>query len=1799
MKKKIISYLLAFIFLINCIINPISTYANSNRDLSKDDFPSTEFNLDSKIRVIIEAKDERAKESLKSYITKLNKSGIKNDYDLVFNGFSAEISEHDYYKLKLDPRVKNITKAKVFYPTMASAKSLAQVFEAQEKYANNGEGMVISIIDSGLDLSHKDFQRLDRPEKAKIKDVMPYGGENLDTHFNLKVPYGYNFADNSYRVKGYASNHGIHVAGIAGANSRNSELESFAGIDGIASQAQILAMMVFSNNPELKGAQEDDIIAAIEKSIEKEADIINMSLGSSSGFMDDNDPTAKAIQKAKEKGILVVVAAGNDTAAFSNRDGSIIENYGGRNDIGLVGSPSTARAAWSVASFENTHTFLKTFEFNDGDEKISFPYTIDNGKNDERLYKIEDAGLGKKEDFVGKDFTGKLAVIKRGEITFTEKSQNAKDAGAIGAIIYNSNDVKTGYSIEGLGDFPVFNILNSAGVRLLEAYSKNKDVEVKFNLKEEQVANDNNGKMSGFTSFGTTSNLDFKPEITGVGGRVYSTDNDGKYVMMDGTSMASPYVAGASAIVYSQVRNDVENIGNVAEFTRKTMMNTAKVLVNPDIDGDIPFSVRRQGAGLVQVKDAIENRVIASYEHENGNAAGELRNFDGIKTFEINLKNYSNKDLSFDIDLDRVYTTRTIGIKLVEDLSTASIQSDLTEVTIKANSSTNVSITIDASSVNDEFIEGYVKFISKDENQPSIHFPYMGFAGDWNAENIVDNLDTIENQEEIVFGDTKLISMIKDPNNIFDQGTIFSLGIEIDKLGIEEKPSQDYWSISPNEDGFADIVIPQLGVLRNAEVLEFNILDEDKNIIRKLSVEENVRRQSLRDYISRIQSGQMFKVYPFVEGMWDGKIYNPKNGEFEVAKDGQYYIEAAAKLNKNTDYQKRLFPIKIDTKAPKIELIKTDNGEDYEITRDGRLLRFNITDEVGISSFYGRLGDKKLNAELIGGEYQILIPFNVETSETLKVFANDYALNESSMNIENIKGNSLSFTKWESVVDKKINTIMGKDYSGITNNPDTSYISIKFVNKDTGEEIDSKESPVRNGRFAFASYILTNDQQGKYLAYAIEKDKNKEEIKRTYLGEFVYDYIAPTLEFNYAEIVTGDDVKNPLGNQSEDYVEYIMKKNPDNTVTFTGKVQDNVYSPDELKLTIGSRSNIVPINRDGSFEYVLETPSEYFDFINISQPGDSSKNNSDIIDGLDLAVTPDQTNKKGLERTYVINSYIDSDEVLEQEEFKLTTAAKVIINSETIGTNEAIKAEKIGDEYFYTISGFTNRVDNRILLDGEEIFRKNAVDNGSYFEHKIKLQSGINIYNLRVVDLEGYVLKELKLRIILDTNLPNLVLESPLVDEIEEVVVENQDTDIDDETKDGVGEEEPIIEEYSIVKTWKDKLVFKGKISDDGTGYTLAINGDHVQSSSSRATFGDNEREFEKEVYVEDGDIITLSVSDDFGNSAEFKYKVVKIEAPRIVEVNDPSKEKDEDYSRVIIKTLEEKIYDVFTGAVKLNEILPEIEDTEDYKFDGWYLSADLTEKLDEEKLNEFINEDLTIYPKFIEIEKEDEELPSDNNASSENPTDSEDNDGDLTPGNTENSEDNDDNLTPGKSEGSKDNEDSKNPTDSENKPNDATTKPGQTSGSEKTRVENDSNSEAGRDSNYSKEFNKKKSEARRLLGEREDNPVLPNPEILGSNNTRPNNQDANRNHTADDKDKKDLLDSKEKTDKKDDAKNISDKAENNISQSETDKDNSLADSKDNNEKASNSTRIIILASGAGLLLIASLIFVLIKRRNK
>lgn len=1807
-RVKETSFLLALVILFTSFLTPMQSLATSQRDLSLESFNKTEVNSSEKFRVIVQTKSARDKSSLKASLTKSDKNKILKDYDLVFNGFSVELTESDYLKLMMDKRVEKVTKAKVFYPLMTSSKVLGQVFEAQDKFKNKGEGMVISIIDSGLDLTHKDFQKLDDPSKAKIKDITPFGGENTDTKFTIKVPYGYNFADNSYRIKGYESDHGIHVAGIAGANSDDNQLSAFDGIDGVASQAQILSMGVFSNNPEHKGALEDDIIAAIEKSIEKDADIINMSLGTESGFMDDNDPTSLAIKKAKDKGILVVVAAGNDTAAFSVDAKKGIDNPFNRTDIGVVGSPSTYRDSFSVASYENTNTFVYKFNFNDGDKKLEFDYQLDNGDFEEKPYKIVEAGLGSEDDFKDKKFEGKLAFIKRGgNISFVDKATRAKNAGAVGAIIYNTDNSKFKMSLSGIGDYPVFNISNSVGLKLLEAYKKNNEIEVNFGKKSVRVPNDTSGEMSDFTSFGSTPDLDIKPEITGIGGQVYSTVNDGKYAINSGTSMASPYVSGVAAIVYSQVRKDVKNIGNVAEFTRKTMMNTAKILYNTKVSATTPFSVRRQGSGLVQTKDAIDNRVILSFENENGNAAGELRNFNGVKSFNIHLKNYSDKDLSFKVKANGVYTTETVDKILKETPAKASIKFDKDIVKVSANSSSNVKVTLNANGVVDNFVEGFVEFISQDNDQPSLSFPYMGFVGDYNKESIMDNLDTIENKNGTLYKDTRLVSMIKDPRNIFDQGRIFTLGLSISDLKTDKKPSQEMWSISPNGDGFADVAIPQLGMLRNAKTLEFNLLDSNMKKLRVLGKQENVRRQRLKDFQARVGKKELFTVYPFIEGFWDGKLYNSKKGEFEPAKDGQYYIEASARINMNEQPQKLLYPIKIDTVKPKITVVKTQDGQDYQITKDGRLVTFKVEDEVGVSTVYGKLGKKKLEAvKQYDGTYTILIPFNIEVSESLNIIANDFALNEVNVDVKGIKGNSLKFVEWKKIVNKKMSSPIY--YSGSTTNEDTKSISIQFVNKKTNDVINTKEVPVNRGRFSFASYKLKDDQQGKYEAFAIEKDANKQEIKKTSLGEYVYDFEKPTMEFNYLEEVKGLKVKNPLQlKDTKNYVEYVMLKNPDGTATFKGTVSDNVFEPNELKLTIGSRENVVKIQKDGTFEYVLKAPSAHFDFINLSQPGDD-KANSSSIDALDLAIKDPKKGNKGLESTYVINSYKESDKELELPEFKLTTATKVIINKDKIGNDKTIEVEKREDGYYYTLNGFTNRRDNVVYVNGQKATLNDATDGGSRFTQKVKINEGLNAFNLRINDSQGNVLKDIKIRVILDTNLPNLVLENPEVVEVEKVEIPKKET-----PKDKEGEKTVDYQEYEIIETWKDTVEFKGRISDAGLGYSLIINGDLVEKAENRNKMGTLEREFSKVIAVSDQDIIILELADTAGNSSVIKYKVRKIAPPRIIEVKDSQKEKDEIFARVSVKLLEEKVYDVLKGQVLPEEILPKIEDTEDYKFLGWYLDNEFKTPLE----NKPISEDMTIYPKFEKIEAESKDEKDTNGKDKENQGEK----GSTSP--------------------EKDGKVEKAPSDKEDQGKKDSTRPEKGGKVEKAPSDREGNkniddkgknkedSKMPNDSPKSKTNKDLRDEISKLLPKRDENPQLPQPQpkISDDNHTSPRSEKDSKPSQTDSNKSEDIYnvnvtddeskeqnnassstineDNKTKEDGKDlkkessDKKDLDNKVDEKDQASSKDEDTSKDENTSKDETKSNNNLFYYILGGLGVLLLLLLLLFVKRKKDK
>lgn len=319
--------------------------------------------------------------------------------------------------------------------------------------------------------------------------------------------------------------HGQHVAGIAGSNGE---------VKGVAPEAQLLAMKVFSNNKELKGCYTDDIIAAIEDSVKLGADVINMSLGSVSANTDPNDPQNQAIKRASDAGVISVISAGNNSVSGTNDMHDTPKNLLNTSDMSTVGSPGVTTEALTVASSENSTVTLETLkdtlgnavfhsvpELTDGSttifSKVETQYDVLNQESE-----LIDVGFGKATDYtdeVKKSLKGNIALIKRGEISFSEKAKYAKENGAVAAFIYNNTDGIVQMSLDD-AEYPTIGLSDVDGDVLLQVAKDKK--KVSFNLGKSEVDNKMYGKMSDFSSWGPTPELNFKPEISAPGGNIYS-----------------------------------------------------------------------------------------------------------------------------------------------------------------------------------------------------------------------------------------------------------------------------------------------------------------------------------------------------------------------------------------------------------------------------------------------------------------------------------------------------------------------------------------------------------------------------------------------------------------------------------------------------------------------------------------------------------------------------------------------------------------------------------------------------------------------------------------------------------------------------------------------------------------------------------------------------------------------------------------------------------------------------------------------------------------------------------------------------------------------------------------------------------------------------------------------------------------------------------------------------------------------------------------------------------------------------
>ena len=526
-----------------------------------------------------------------------------------------------------------------------------------------GKGMRIAILDTGILETHPSFQAMDesrledpmtREEVEEIWDTLNASQRtnmlNMSYKSN-KIPYAYNYANpgDPFNVSNlYAgSDHGTHVAGISAANPVEG-----TSVIGMAPDAQLIVMQVFENGG---GASWDTIMAALEDCIRLNVDAANLSLGSAAGFTDPDDFMLETMNLFLSSDVEVLIASGNDTNnAYMNLwggDMSLITNP----DIGLTGTPATYSTALNVASANNNGEVMLYFTV-DGvdhgfqDTSATNATSFIGNFMGQTLEYVMVPGIGAESDYEGIDVNGKIAVISRGTTSFPEKQATAQAHGAIACVIYNNVSGLFLMQInDGEGNIPAVSVSKATGEALAAAETKTLTV---CNADSKQFTVDTT--MSSFSSWGVTPDLKLKPEITGVGGNIYSaTDpaiSGSYYGNMSGTSMATPQVTGAMAVLMQYLKETYPELtgSDLRVVAANIMMSTADPVIHMN---GLEYSPRNQGAGLVDLVNATTAEAyLSNPAASESRPKAELGDDDarnGVYEFTFQLTNMADTERTF------------------------------------------------------------------------------------------------------------------------------------------------------------------------------------------------------------------------------------------------------------------------------------------------------------------------------------------------------------------------------------------------------------------------------------------------------------------------------------------------------------------------------------------------------------------------------------------------------------------------------------------------------------------------------------------------------------------------------------------------------------------------------------------------------------------------------------------------------------------------------------------------------------------------------------------------------------------------------------------------------------------------------------------------------------------------------------------------------------------------------------------------------------------------------------------------
>ena len=490
-----------------------------------------------------------------------------------------------------------------------------------------GDGIKIGIVDDGVDPTNPFFDSTG----FSYPPGFPKGGRRWTSPKVIVArafPGPHSGRPGRLAVDRRASFHGTHVAGIAAGDAGTSspggnDHPPTSGLSGVAPRAYLGNYRVF-NIPTPIGhvANTPEIAAAFEAAVRDGMDVINFS-GGGTETEPANDAMVEVIRNVAGAGVVPVIAAGNDRDDFG---------------LGTVGSPGSAPAAITVAASSNTHVFAPILSVRAGsapDQLQRIPIEViqpnefpaafasdpkplidvgtvaaaGGGPVDRRICgSIDDPNNPAFSPLPPGSLTGMIALASRGHCTFVSKAERARRAGAVGLILVDNRRGEANNIPVPIG-LPGGMISDLDGARL-RAYltTTNGTAPVTVGRIADRIETGRSGIITSFSSAGLTAFQDLlKPDVAAPGGQILSSTlpeftGGSPFAVFDGTSMATPHVTGAAALlVQLHPTWTAQQIKSALISTTGTAwLDTARTQEAP---------VTLAGSGLVNVDRAADPKV--------------------------------------------------------------------------------------------------------------------------------------------------------------------------------------------------------------------------------------------------------------------------------------------------------------------------------------------------------------------------------------------------------------------------------------------------------------------------------------------------------------------------------------------------------------------------------------------------------------------------------------------------------------------------------------------------------------------------------------------------------------------------------------------------------------------------------------------------------------------------------------------------------------------------------------------------------------------------------------------------------------------------------------------------------------------------------------------------------------------------------------------------------------------------------------------------------------------------------------